>query len=183
LAVRRVIFGAVLIPTIAMIFLIDLSSVHLDHGIAGSLGTARTYAQALSFLWTFDGQPTTPIPWNPAAWDVQVHTRQPDRWKTLDQMDAQHGADCGAPPAVHRIMSYEDAVFICRDHMMTAINSVGVGYGAIYLTPNQIVDFTNGEAVVRFDVSTLRTSTRDWIDLWITPFRSGRSNCSGSARF
>lgn len=40
----------------------------------------------------------------------------------------------------------------------------------IYLTPNQLVDFSGGEAVVRFDLSTLRTSSRDWVDLWVTPY-------------
>jgi hypothetical protein len=51
---------------------------------------------------------------------------------------------------------------------MTAINAGG--YGVIYLTPNQLVDFSQGEAVVRFNMSTLRTSARDWVDLWVTPF-------------
>jgi hypothetical protein len=51
---------------------------------------------------------------------------------------------------------------------MTAI--AADGYGVIYLTPNQLVDFSVGEATVAFDVSTLRLSHRDWIDLWITPY-------------
>jgi hypothetical protein len=51
---------------------------------------------------------------------------------------------------------------------MSAINASG--YGVIYLTPNHMVDFSSGEAVIRFDVSTARTSPRDWIDLWITPY-------------
>ena len=72
------------------------------------------------------------------------------------------------PRQLIRWTEYEDAVFQCRDHMMTAINATG--YGAIYLTPNHLVDFRNGESVVRFDVSTLRTSHRDWIDILLTPF-------------
>jgi hypothetical protein len=82
---------------------------------------------------------------------------------------AGHGADCGAPPAMHQITAYEDAVFLCKDHVMTAINAGG--YGLIYLTPNRMADFSRGEAVINFDVSTLRTSGRDWIDLWITPYQ------------
>ena len=39
---------------------------------------------------------------------------------------------------------------------MTSINASG--YGVIYLTPDQMVDFSAGEAVVRFDMSTFRTS-------------------------
>jgi hypothetical protein len=59
-------------------------------------------------------------------------------------------------------------VYICRDHVMTAINAEG--YGVIYLTPAHMVDFSSGEAVIRFDLSTERTSERDWIDLWISPY-------------
>jgi hypothetical protein len=51
---------------------------------------------------------------------------------------------------------------------MTAIKAGG--YGVIYLTPNRMLSFASGEGVVRFDMSTLRTSGRDWVDLWITPF-------------
>jgi len=83
-------------------------------------------------------------------------------------MAAHHGPDCAAAPAVHPIAAYDDAVFHCNDHIMTAINASG--YGVIYLTPNQQVDFRDGEAVVRFDLSTLRTSQRDWVDLWLTPY-------------
>jgi hypothetical protein len=52
---------------------------------------------------------------------------------------------------------------------MTALFADG-GYGAIYLTPPALVDFSAGEAVLRFDGSTARTSPRDWIDLWISPY-------------
>jgi hypothetical protein len=67
------------------------------------------------------------------------------------------------------ISSYEDAVFLCRDHLMTSI--LAEGYGVIYLTPNQLVDFTSGEAVISWDMSTARSSGRDWVDLWITPYQ------------
>lgn len=83
-------------------------------------------------------------------------------------MHAMHGEHCEPPLATHVVTEYEEAVFQCRNHVMTAINDAG--YGVVYLTPNQLVDFSQGEAVVRFDVSTARTSARDWIDLWITPY-------------
>jgi hypothetical protein len=121
-----------------------------------------------TFLETFDGNPANPQPWKPANWDVVVHSRDVSTWSSLEPMQAMHGSDCGAPPANHMISSYDDAVFLCRDHLMTAINASG--YGAIYLTPNQLVDFSTGEAVISWDMSTLRTSGRDWVDLWITPF-------------
>jgi hypothetical protein len=120
------------------------------------------------FVETFNGAPASPQPWRPANWDVAIHSRDVGTWNSLEAMHAGHGADCGAPPASHTISSYEDAVFLCRDHVMTAINASG--YGAIYLTPNQLVDFSNGEAVISWDMSTLRTSGRDWVDVWITPY-------------
>jgi hypothetical protein len=86
-------------------------------------------------------------------------------WKNL----AKDFSNCGAPPDSHEINSYADTVFICKDHMMTAITADG--YGVIYLTPNQLVDFSNNEAVISWDMSTARSSGRDWVDLWITPYQ------------
>lgn len=120
------------------------------------------------FYESFGGSPSSPQPWKPQNWDVTVHSRDGSTWYELDGMNAMHGHDCGAPPATHAISSYDDAVFLCRDHVMTAMNAQG--YGLIYLTPDAMVDFSQGEATIRFDVSTLRTSSRDWIDLWITPY-------------
>src|SRR5829696_1968908 len=117
---------------------------------------------------TFPGRPAAPAAWQPADWDVTVHSRDSGTWYTLEAMDAHHGSDCGAAPATHRIASYADAVFQCNDHIMTAINASG--YGVIYLTPNQLLDFSTGEAVLRWDMSTIRGSGRDWIDLWISPY-------------
>lgn len=121
------------------------------------------------FRETFDGQPATPQPWRPdSGWDVTVHSRDRETWVLMDSVAAQHGTECQPPPEAHIVNTYEEAVFRCRDHIMTSINARG--YGVIYLTPAQLVDFSDGEAVIRFDVSTLRTSNRDWIDLWITPY-------------
>lgn len=120
------------------------------------------------FVETFDGAPDTPEPWSAEGWDIQVHSRDRETWYTLDPMQAAHGLNCEPPPAVHPISEYEQAVFRCHDHVMTALNAGG--YGVIYLTPNRLVDFSNGEAVIRFDMSTLRTSNRDWVDFWITPY-------------
>ena len=117
---------------------------------------------------TFDGAPGNPEAWDPANWDVQVHSRDDDTWLTLESMQAGHSMSCDPPPAMHHFDgSYPMAVFHCRNHVMTAIKATG--YGVIYLTPNHLVDFSTGESVVRFDLSTLRTSDRDWVDFWITP--------------
>ena len=116
---------------------------------------------------TFDGNPVAPVPFSDSEWDIQVHSRDSDTWFQMDAMQAQHGADCSAPPATHANTSYEGAVFSCRDHVMTAINAPG--YGVIYLTPNRLFDFSQGGSV-QFDLSTEHMSTRDWWDLTIQPW-------------
>lgn len=125
-------------------------------------GPAGAYTQ------TFDGDPPQPQAWQPATWDVTVHSRNVGTWQQLEPMQAGHGANCSAPPESHQLTQYEDAVFLCKNHMMTAIKAEG--YGVIYLTPNQLLDLSAGEAVVRWNMSTLRTSDRDWVDVWITPY-------------
>lgn len=143
----------------------------------GIISINRSYAA--SFLDTFDGSPTNPQPFgsHPASanWDIAVQSRDTSTWQTLEAMDAHHGADCGPPLDAagnlvthHQTGVYEQAVFKCKDHVMTSIQAGG--YGVIYLTPNQIADFTNSEVVIKVDVTTIRTSGRDWWDIWITPY-------------
>ena len=139
------------------------------HGTSGMLLSARTaLAQVSWFVSTFDGAPAAPQPWTPSTWDVAVHSRDHQTWDALEPMQAAHSGSCGAPPATHTISAYQDAVYQCNDHIMTAINASD--YGMIYLTPNQLVDFSGGGAIVRFDMSTLRASGRDFVDLWISPY-------------
>lgn len=151
----------VLVAALAMAAVLG-SPPDLARGAPGQQGAAGT------FLDTFDGRPAAPEPWHGTGWDVTVHSRDRETWDTLEPMAAHHGPDCSAPPASHPMNTYDDAVYHCNNHVMTSINASG--YGVIYLTPNQQIDFKDGEAVVRFDLSTLRSSTRDWVDLWITPY-------------
>ncbi len=127
-------------------------------------------ASTRTFTETFDGSPSTPQPFTQIGqnnWDVQIHTR--GELYNLQEMDAMHGSDCSAPPAAHHLTgAYEDSVFSCRNHLMTALNSGS--YGVIYLTPNSMVDFSNGEATIAFEISTEKMSSRDWWDLSISPF-------------
>lgn len=134
--------------------------------------TAQT-TPAGSYLKTFDNYVISdPQPFaRDSTLDVLVHSRNDKGAQGLSPMPADHGAHCEAPPATHQLTgSYDDAVFLCaaNPHLMTAINEGG--YGVIYLTPGAMADFSNGETVIRFDVSTLRTSGRDWWDIWVTPF-------------
>lgn len=122
-----------------------------------------------------------PAPWRPTDFDVTVHSRDPETWYRPERFRAMHGTRCQPfqtpEPAnavqagdlgSHEVHAYEDLNYRCRNHMMTAIQASG--YGMIYVTPNALVDFGGGEAVVKFALSTLRTSGRDWVDLWITPW-------------
>ncbi len=130
--------------------------------------TASASAAAAPYTFNFTGDPAAPQPWNPSTWDVVVNSRDTPTFSQLEAMQAQHGADCAPYPATHLISSYEGSVFLCHNHVMTAINAHG--YGEIVLTPDHMIDFSGGEATIRFDLSTLRTSYRDWVDVWITPF-------------
>lgn len=138
-----------------------------DHG-GSEPETAGAEISPAAFVETFDGAPDTPTPWTDDDWDVTIHSRNVETFDRLEAVEAMHGPNCEGPPATHSVTAYPDAVYQCRDHMMTAINASG--YGMIYVTPNQLVDFSDGTAVIKVDVSTLRTSQRDWWDVWISPY-------------
>jgi hypothetical protein len=119
-----------------------------------------------TFIETFDGDPARPEPFASTRWDVAVDIR--GRLEDVGRFPAEHGHDCSPPDNTHAVDSREGMVFICRDHLMTVVGPAE--YGLIYLTPDHMVDFGGGEAVIRFDMSTRVTSKRDWVDIWITPY-------------
>ncbi len=136
-------------------------------------GSGVAVAQSGSFLEPFTGAPTAPLAYPTlapmSAWDVTVHSRDPGTFYTMPAMQADHGSDCSAPPAKHLFSgNYADAVFQCSNHIMTALN--GPGYAVIYLTPPALLDWTNGPATLTFDMSTLRTSERDWVNIYLSPY-------------
>ena len=135
-------------------------------------GSGVALAQS-GYLNTFDGAPTAPAPYPTvaplSAWDVTVHSRDSQTWQQLEAMTADHGTNCAGPPATHALTgAYADAVFQCSNHIMTALKAEG--YGVIYLTPPVVADWADQPAVIQWDMSTARTSLRDWVDLWVTPF-------------
>jgi hypothetical protein len=81
---------------------------------------------------------------------------------------AAHGMDCAPPPAMHMSDTYDLAAFVCGDHLMTSMSASP--YGAVVLTPDHMLGFSQGEARIDFDVSTFGQSTSNWIELWLTPF-------------
>jgi hypothetical protein len=78
----------------------------------------------------------------------------------------EHGSDCGAPPASHNITSDEGHVYYCRNHLMTAPGDAG--YSVIYLTADNLVDFSSG-ATLSWRQDFQRGSSRSWVDMWIQP--------------
>ncbi len=151
---------------------------------ADAFGLTPVFAKidpSVDFVAPFTHTPDITIPIAPIRWDTTTmssdwsivrHQRDPDSWYRIEEMDAWHGSMCQKPDdaaePTHKVSEYRDMVFLCRNHIMTANNSSG--YGATYLTPNRMLDFSAASGVVRFDVATLRESGRDWIDIWLTPY-------------
>jgi hypothetical protein len=139
--------------------------------------------------FTFSGTPSAPQQFKDhadyASFDVQRHIRDVSEWDTMPSMNASHGSNCSAPPATHSISAYDDMVFICNDHLMTSINAPS--YGIVYLTPDKLLDWSNGAATIDFEMSTERLSTRDWPDFWLSawddnlalPFDNGNVDLQG----
>lgn len=109
------------------------------------------------------------------AFDVQTHVRGSEGWADngVGPMQADHsGATCAGDAnnnnfPTHVVDSYAKATYVCNDHLMTAID--GSGYTEIVVTPNFYADWTDQSATFSFEVSSHRTSTRDWLEFVITP--------------
>jgi hypothetical protein len=195
---RRFGLSMLLIATAALALAVGRSAPaadpHAGHDHPSDTGVAN--AQMVNGAWVRDfneyevGVPT-PLK-SSSREDVYVHMRDGTKWAYgPDPMPfpagsaganpiygEQHGEHCEPPPAVHAQSprnteaAWDDAVFVCGSastpHMMTAIN--GGNYGLLYYTPAALVDFSAGAATIEFDVSSLRTSGRDWWDVWVTPY-------------
>lgn len=123
-----------------------------------------------TFLETFDGTPPQPQDYqNPHNWDILVFGVS-----ATEPNLAQHGPNCEAPgfpyttTNTHPFSTAGQAVFICNGHLMTSPGLAG--YGAVYMTPPAVADFSGGSATISWAMSTLRTSSRDWVYLTLTPF-------------
>ena len=118
---------------------------------------------------TFVFPTEVPAPFVSPNWEIQRYSRDRETWVTPEMMMADHGATtCGGPPESHHIATYEDMVFRCRDHVMTAIKAGG--YGVIILTPNRMLDWANAPATLSFNLSTKRNTKRDWMSFYLTPY-------------
>jgi hypothetical protein len=136
--------------------------------------SAAAAPAAGTFLETFDGVPTSPLSFtNPHGWDIIPAGFDP-RQNGTDAQRAHHGPDCGRPgfpytsTNAHPISSARDMVFVCNNHLMTATGLSG--YGAVYMVPPALADFSAGTTTISFEMSTLRTSSRDWVYFTLMPF-------------
>lgn len=135
---------------------------------------AQTGPTAFDGTRDFKGIPGVPQGFHPPGWDVTVLGRDDG---SIVPLLADHGPNCEGPPTtyapdqlsshMHLISTTAQAVYQCADHVMTAIWS---GYGAIYLTPPAMMDFSKGTSTLDWNMSTRRTGSRDWIDVVIMPW-------------
>lgn len=133
------------------------------------------------FLETFDGSYSAPQACLPNGWDVVTTGFDTAEVGTpaiptnaVGAMAAQHGPSCEGPgfpytaTNSHQLTRVQDTVFVCGGHMMTAPGLSG--YGAVYLVPPTMMDFSKGTSVFTWDQSTLATSSRDWTYITLAPF-------------
>lgn len=131
-------------------------------------------ATSSGFTFNWNSDPSSPQRWVPGTtndWDVVANLNAPT--DATGTMAAGHGTDCGPPPATHPIVRLADSVYLCKNHMMTAINGGGDAdndYGGVYFTPAQLLDWSHGTAKLSWQVSTQRLSARDWWQINLTPF-------------
>lgn len=126
-------------------------------------------AAAEPWVETFDGLPNNPQPWSSDDFNIMYHVR--DAWYMdvpASGLTGQHGPGCSGPPDSHSITTIPGTIFQCNNHVMTT--QPGSGYGVTYLTPNRMVDFSNGPARIEWEMSTEDSNQRDWPSLTIQPW-------------
>ena len=126
-------------------------------------------------VWSSDfsgawANPSAPLPaWGLpelADWGFVVHSRDSEGVLTANWHD--HGPNCEGPPSEHLSNLYIDSIFLCRNHIMTSIGEGG--YGLAYMMPPVMATFgANDSFEISWRMSTLLTSSRDWVDLQIIP--------------
>jgi hypothetical protein len=130
--------------------------------LAGKATTAEE-----TFFASYDGDsPAAPraLYGDTTQFAIDLHDRNNAPEMTGDI--GEHDPACGPPPATHTLVQAEDHVYVCSQHLMTAMGNPG--YGAIYLTASATIDFSAG-ATISWEQDMSRGSTRNWTDLWITP--------------
>lgn len=160
--------------------------------IAGLVALATTMGPTLAASWTetFDGTPASPTHYYPVTgnvpWDVVLKGYDPGEntltvsgsVETRGSNIGEHGTGCEAPTTgtsfnndnstTHLMTDQLDMMFQCNGHLML---STGLsGYGAVYASPPASMDFSGGEALLTWDMSTKHTSSREWFSMVLSPF-------------
>jgi hypothetical protein len=151
-------------------------------GAAVAIRTSqRTRAATTSYTaLTSMGMPSSPQSYYPTNGTLDITTEERGNISPSGALHepmsiADHGPDCSPPADVptaassHTVTKIQDAVYVCHDHVMTALDGDS-GYAQATMLPAALVDFSQGTAVVTFSVSTFRSSQRDWIELDLTPY-------------
>lgn len=126
---------------------------------------------AAVFTESFPGTPPAPLAFSSEHWETifAADWGAPLEAPNFISNVAQHGPNCEPPghdgSVRHTASTIGDLVFQCADHVMTHVPHPD-DYSLVYMTPDQLVDLS-GPAILRFDVSTLSRSDRDWIDIWV----------------
>ena len=139
---------------------------------AGGYGAA---SDKVVYTESFNGghspnDPGPPQSFNPQNWDIQTHIRSAHSTPGVTvRHEADHGANCEAPgddgAVTHAVSKVEDTTYQCANHIMSSFRADD--FGQIAMTPPALVDFSDGEATIKFDMSTLSDSPRDWPSLVI----------------
>lgn len=136
--------------------------VALTVGLMAAPGQADPWV----FEETFDGAFSTPHVFNDPTWilEPEIGDGLLENGQHVP-VQAGHGGDCGAPPALHVVTHDEQGFFICNNHLMTTIHS---GYGVANFTLPQQFDFANRTGTIEFDVNAYAFG-REWWSLWLVP--------------
>ena len=137
--------------------------------VADAQSSAASASSGFTFNWT--STQASPQPWRPGLvndWDLILHDSDVMTGRRFPAATAQHGVDCAPYPDTHPVSAIDDAAFLCNNHLMT-VTATG-GYAEQVLTPAQLADWSQATVSIVFSVSTLRTTTRDWLTVDVTPF-------------
>jgi hypothetical protein len=114
------------------------------------------------FTETFDAAPTAPSRWDPPGWDV-IRSGNASQAPFTNPIPDCNGTQSYAPMADNE----EFGVYKCPNHLM--LRMANLSYGFMMLTPPTLVDFSNGEAAIQWDMSTINTNGRNWIEMHLMP--------------
>ena len=103
---------------------------------------------------------------------MQQFFNLPSTWNGDENLLAQYWSPAFEGPlldsaGIHHILRYEDMVYVCADHLMTAAYAEGAA--KVSITPDHLLDLSSGTGVVEFSVSTYRTAGRDYWQIDLTP--------------